>query len=494
MTKLQSTLCVSAIGLMLTCSAAGCRKDKEPVVEPAPAAAAPSLRFLLRPHGEAVLVLEPGAFARTLSIAGEPDTIDGEKDGVRAVIDHHGAAVRVDKGAKEGKVELTIKDGAGNTVPLTVLVRKSLGGYTVITNTSFLFVRALRLDRDSIDVVQGGPAVMVKVTGGKAVSTSEAKDGLKAAVDGESIKLTAANDAKLGEQQLTVKGEGDDQKRLAVTVWAPTGDEDAAAEVLAKLGGRVLRDSLHANRITGVELHFTHFSDAGLKELKEFKNLKSLDLRGTHVTDAGLMELTEFKNLHTLDLSFTRVGDAGLRELRELKNLQKLGLDDTPVTDAGLKELKGLKNLVELNIGGAQVTDVGLKELSELKGLFALSLRHTRVTDVGLKELKELKGLQVLNLDQTKITDVGLKELKELASISDLYLDDTNVSDLGLKELSGLKRLQRLDLNRTRVTDAGLKELPDTQWLGRLEVYGAQVTDAGVKEFKAARPKVDVGH
>jgi hypothetical protein len=34
-------------------------------------------------------------------------------------------------------------------------------------------------------------------------------------------------------------------------------------------------------------------TDAGLKELKELKQLTTLDLEGTQVTDAGLKELKE---------------------------------------------------------------------------------------------------------------------------------------------------------------------------------------------------------
>ena len=81
-------------------------------------------------------------------------------------------------------------------------------------------------------------------------------------------------------------------------------------------------------------------TDAGLKELKEFKNLEYLFLSGTGVTDAGLKELKDFKSLHTLDLSSTPVTDAGLRELKDCKELRTLYLRETKVTEGGVKELK----------------------------------------------------------------------------------------------------------------------------------------------------------
>ncbi len=39
-------------------------------------------------------------------------------------------------------------------------------------------------------------------------------------------------------------------------------------------------------------------TDAGLKELKELKQLTSLNLNGTQVTDAGLKELKESQTTH----------------------------------------------------------------------------------------------------------------------------------------------------------------------------------------------------
>jgi hypothetical protein len=81
-------------------------------------------------------------------------------------------------------------------------------------------------------------------------------------------------------------------------------------------------------------------TDAGLKELKDFKNLEFLFLDGAGVTDAGLKEVKQFKSLHTLSLNSTAVTDAGLRELKDFKGLQNLYLRYTKVTEAGVKELK----------------------------------------------------------------------------------------------------------------------------------------------------------
>ncbi len=234
----------------------------------------------------------------------------------------------------------------------------------------------------------------------------------------------------------------------------------------------------------GLDFAGTSLTDAGLKELKELKNLTALVLLATQVTDAGLIELKELKNLSSLDLSETHVADAGLKELKELKNLSSLHLRSTKVTGAGLKELKELKNLSELALSDTQLTDAGLKDLTGLKNLSSLDLGGTRVTDAGLKDLKELKNLTSLYLPGPQVTDAALKELKELKNLSSLDLGGAEVTDAGMKELKELKNLSRLRLMNTRVTDAGLKELKEFKNLSSLNIFGTKVTDAGLKELK----------
>jgi hypothetical protein len=136
-----------------------------------------------------------------------------------------------------------------------------------------------------------------------------------------------------------------------------------------------------------------------------------LYFRGTALTDAGLKEIKDLKNLTALDLCQTQVTDAGLKELKDLKNLTALDLCDTKVTDEGLKELKDFKNLATLQLYNTRVTD--LKELKELKNLTRLNLGGSRVTDEGLKELKGLKNLTFLILTATKVTNGAVGELQQ---------------------------------------------------------------------------------
>src|SRR5262249_47302844 len=132
---------------------------------------------------------------------------------------------------------------------------------------------------------------------------------------------------------------------LLVLAAAGRADEAAAVKLIEKVGGRVTVDPKRSGMPIAVNFSGTAVTDAGLKELKELKSLRELDLGGTAITDAGLKELKELKGLRELHLSGTAVTDAGLKELKELNRLQWLDLGNTKVTDAGLKELKELKRL-----------------------------------------------------------------------------------------------------------------------------------------------------
>jgi len=111
------------------------------------------------------------------------------------------------------------------------------------------------------------------------------------------------------------------------------------------------------------------------------------------------------------------LSDAGLAELKDLKNLQTLDLSyNAKITDAGMKELKSLASLQTLDLGWTDVTDAGLKDPMDLKGLKTLVLYKQKpdprywmpgmgdppaghwITGAGVKDRAELKGLQTLDI------------------------------------------------------------------------------------------------
>jgi internalin A len=104
---------------------------------------------------------------------------------------------------------------------------------------------------------------------------------------------------------------------LLALVVAGRADEAAAVKAVEKLGGRVIVDTKRPGKpVVGVDLDRTKVTDADLKELKELKSLRKLDLTGTKVTDAGVKELKVLKSLEVLFLTGTKVTDEGVKELK----------------------------------------------------------------------------------------------------------------------------------------------------------------------------------
>jgi Leucine Rich repeat len=178
---------------------------------------------------------------------------------------------------------------------------------------------------------------------------------------------------------------------LAISRSGADESEKNAVMALEALGGIVTHDeTMEGSPLVGAYFsHTARVTDAGLKNLKELKGLRTLDLGKCQVTDAGLKELRELNKLEVLMLDSTKVSDAGLKELKDLKRLHTLDLDNTKITDDGLKELKGLKELQVLSLVDTKVTDAGLKHLEKLKNLQTLCLISTQATEAGKKELKK---------------------------------------------------------------------------------------------------------
>ena len=90
-------------------------------------------------------------------------------------------------------------------------------------------------------------------------------------------------------------------------------------------------------------------TDKGIKELSTLTKLQTLS-PGRDISDAGLKELANFPQLRSLSLwGNHQVTASGLKELSALKHLQTLYLSQSDVTDTGLKEVaspRGVANTI----------------------------------------------------------------------------------------------------------------------------------------------------
>jgi uncharacterized membrane protein len=107
------------------------------------------------------------------------------------------------------------------------------------------------------------------------------------------------------------------------TVSAPERCDDAVVARLKVIG----------MLIVDAELARTKVTDAGLKTLATFSNLRAVDLAHTAVTSAGVPILARLSRLESLNLTATSVDDAGVAALRRKQTLKRLYLFDTKCTD-----------------------------------------------------------------------------------------------------------------------------------------------------------------
>jgi uncharacterized membrane protein len=106
------------------------------------------------------------------------------------------------------------------------------------------------------------------------------------------------------------------------TVSAPERCNDVAIARLKVIG----------TLIVDAELARTKITDAGLKTLATFSNLRTVDLAHTAVTSAGVPILAHLNHLESLNLTATAVDDAGVAALRRKQTLKHLYLFETKCT------------------------------------------------------------------------------------------------------------------------------------------------------------------
>lgn len=109
--------------------------------------------------------------------------------------------------------------------------------------------------------------------------------------------------------------------------------------------GLVLRTASSPRRAT----------DAALAQLAPVADLiVEAELARTPVTDAGLKAVGAFANLRSLDLTRTKTSSAGLAALQGLRHLEALNLTETDIDAAGVAAVKTMPSLQRLALFGSK--------------------------------------------------------------------------------------------------------------------------------------------
>lgn len=163
--------------------------------------------------------------------------------------------------------------------------------------------------------------------------------------------------------------------------------------------------------------------------LREFPNLKGLDLGHLYLTKNDLDIIGECSQLLQLSLSGVRVFESKSRrltgsDLASLSNLTRLQVLDLSQSDfaGGLEHLAGLPRLHTLHLSSFEhLNDASVAELKVLPQLESLVLApiystnsKTRVTDAGLRSLQQLPKLKTLYVGYHGKWTLPIDRLREL--------------------------------------------------------------------------------
>jgi len=102
------------------------------------------------------------------------------------------------------------------------------------------------------------------------------------------------------------------------------------------------------------ELKLNNSDPIDFSALRDFPNLRILNLGHTNLHDIDLVNLQDLDQLEQLNLYGTKITDAGLMKLAECQRLKVLYLWDTKVSESGINELK--KKRPKLKIESGQFT------------------------------------------------------------------------------------------------------------------------------------------
>ena len=274
---------------------------------------------------------------------------------------------------------------------------------------------------------------------------------------------------------------------------------------VTRLGGRIDRDA--AGDVAALHLRGTWVTDAELLEVARLPKLELLDLSHTRITDEGMLFLRPATGIRDLSLFYTeQVTDQGMAAIKDWKNLRRLNVRGTRVFDGTLAIAGGLPRLEALDVANTQVTENGLSALVTLTRLKELSIGRSRLGSRALDTLRLLPTLEYLDLGGPRPGAGGRMEkgsgalpeevpraIATLRELRVLKLGYSRIGVEGLRILEPLTKLEKLSLECCpRVGDESLAELSKWKSLRYLDVQETAVTASAVAALRQSRPEITI--
>jgi hypothetical protein len=136
----------------------------------------------------------------------------------------------------------------------------------------------------------------------------------------------------------------------------------------------------HIARLRNLEVFFVwdaeQLSDQGVEHLADLDRLWSIHISSSRIGDGSLRVFAQLPRVEQLSLQENHFSDRGLRYLRDMKQLKSLwiGLGEGAITDDGAKYLLNLENLEELDLQGYPISPSMREQLRKLPNLKSLEL------------------------------------------------------------------------------------------------------------------------
>jgi hypothetical protein len=287
---------------------------------------------------------------------------------------------------------------------------------------------------------------------------------------------------------------------IGAAVPARAGDDGW----IAKLGGQVRRDG--SGNVVEINLRGRWVSTAEMLDLLEFKKLVRLNLSHTRIADSDLLYLRPASQIQDFNVSYSEhITDIGMSVIKDWKNLRRLDVSGTQAADATLALLSRLTEMESLDVAGSEVTDDGIPELLPLTKLTHLGLGRSQLGEGAAEVLGLLDNLQSLDLSgpgQRRSRRTGgagmsspvVTAIAQLQELKSLRAGHSGVDAAALQVWSGpLKKLERLGLeNCARIDDSAIATVEAWRSLKQLDLQGTRVTAARIDQLRKSRPDLRV--
>ena len=294
------------------------------------------------------------------------------------------------------------------------------------------------------------------------------------------------------------------RRLFLILCGVPVVSRAADASWVLKLGGQVRHNS--SGEIVDVNLRGRWVSAVEILDLLKYKNLIRLNLSLTRISDPDLLYLRPASQIEELNLAHAEhITDIGMSVIKDWKNLKQLDVSGTQAANGTLAFLNNHLQLESLDVAGSEVTDDGMQELLPLINLKHLGLGRTNMAEGATNVLGLLDNLQSLDLGATggrrrrrdRRNPMARSLVRAIAQLRDLRvlrLGHSEIDSDGVRVLaSSLDKLERLGLeNCEQVDDSVTPSVIGWKSLRQLDVQGTSVTSRGVHDLRNNRPDLQV--